>query len=148
MAARDTDLATRFPNLDDSALKEIVSTDLDDVQLNNFLNMAFYVTRPLAGKLGNCGGQEAEEEIIKVLAAHFLTMYQQQPLRMSTLDWSVTYRGTNAEGLRASTYGQQALALDCSGTLAQQAAGLRSATFEVVTYYDITDDPDDNPVIV
>lgn len=147
MAARDSNLAARFPNLDAHALKEIIQTDLAEEDLNNFLNMAYYTTRPLAGKLSACGGVAAEAAILKVMAAHFLTMYQQQPLSMSTLDWSVTYRGSDGQGLRGSSYGQQALALDCSGILAEESAGLRTARMEITTYYDITDDDDTKAVL-
>jgi hypothetical protein len=42
--------------------------------------------------------------------------------------------------LRATTYGQQALTLDCSGKLADIAEGLRTATLTTVTYYDMQDD--------
>ena len=140
MAARDSNLASRFPHLTALALKEIIDTDMDDEDLINFLNMAYYATRPLAGELGQCGGKSAEGAIIKVLAAHYLTMYDQQPLRVSSGEWSVTYRGGGGQGLAASTYGQQAMSLDCSGKLSEKAAGLRAAKLTTITYYDMQDD--------
>lgn len=148
MATLDAGLVSRFPNLDADALKEIIDTDLPDSDISNFLNMAYYVTRPLVGELGACGGNSAEETIVKVLAAHYLTMYQQQPMRMSSGEWSVTYRGSaSGLGLKASLYGQQALTMDCSGTLAKVTSSEKKASLRSVTYYDMNTDDDATPVI-
>jgi len=146
MAARNSNLASRFPGLTADALKEIVETDLEDTELNNYLNMAYHATRKLAGKLGECGGKGGEELIVKVLAAHFLTMTEQQPKRVRSGDWSATYRGEDGMGLEASSYGQQAIALDCSGELAEQATGLRVAKLRAVTYYDMQEE--DNTAVI
>jgi hypothetical protein len=147
MASLNSDLVARFPDLDADALKEIIETDLPDTDLNNFLNMGFFATRPLAGDLGNCGGKNAEEMIVKLMAAHFLTAYEQQPVYESIAEWSIRYRGEGGTGLNASLYGQQAVVMDCSGTLAKQAAGLRPVTLEAITYNDINDPHDTSAVI-
>jgi hypothetical protein len=147
MATLNNGLVARFPDLDADALKEIIDTDLPDITLNNFLNAAYFVTRPLAGNLGQCGGKDAEEVIVKFMAAHLWTAYEQQPVYESVAEWSARYRGADGAGIESSTYGQQALALDCSGTLAENAAGLREAMLETITYNDINDDYDTLPVI-
>lgn len=147
MAVLDSDLESRFPSLDADALKEITETDLTDDALNNFLNIAFYMTRPLAGELGACGGINAEEMIVKFMAAHLLTAFEQQPVYESVNEWSARYRGADGEGIKSSTYGQQALAIDCSGILAGKAMGLRDATLRTITYYDINDENESEPII-
>ncbi len=142
MAVLDAGLVEDFPNLDADALREVTETALENEQLNNFLNMAYYHTRVLEGKLGACGGRGQEELIVKFLAAHFLTTREQQPMSESSGEWSVRYRGhIRGAGLESSLYGQQAIVLDCSRTLANQVTGLQKATLESVTYYDIHKPP-------
>lgn len=126
--------------VDAEDVKEIIGTDLDDGAINNFINMAYVATLPLAGELGDCGGDDALAEIQKLLAAHFMTVRERQPKSEKIAEASVSWMGKDGEGLKASLYGQQALALDCSGILAR--AGLKRATFQVWGYGDISYDYD------
>lgn len=120
------------------AVKEIINSDLTDARINAFINLAYYATIPLADKLDDCGSADALCEIQLWLAAHFLTVYERQTKSESVGgEWSVTYLGQDGMGLEASLYGQQALALDCSGTLAK--AGLKRAVMQVVDYETIED---------
>jgi len=126
-------------------LKEYLDTDLTDPQLASCINMAYAATRLLTGRLNECGGNTTLAEIQKLLAAHFVTL--QEPVIVSESiagEASVTYsRQTGANlgaGLGSTPYGQSALALDCSGTLAQ--AGLKRATFKVWDHDDIDYDVD------
>ena len=148
MATLDNGLATRFPDLDADALKEIIDTEKPDTELHNYLNMAYFTSLPLMGKLAACGGAKQEEMIVKVLAAHFLTMEEQQPSSEQSGEYMVKYRGNfTGWGLQTSTYGNQALAMDCSGYLAEIAEGYKDARMSITTYYDITDETDTTPVI-
>ena len=148
MATLSAGLIARFPDLDANALKEIIDTDKTDGELHNFLNMAYNMTRPLVDKLSACGGSAQEELIVKVLAAHFLTMEEQQASSESSGEYSVKYRGNfTGWGLQTSSYGNQALVLDCSGYLTEIAEGYKEARVSITTYYDITDDVDSTPVI-
>lgn len=119
-------------------VKEIIDTSLSDNAINNFINMAYVRTIQLAGELGNCGGTDALAEIQKLLAAHFMTVYERQPKSEKIAEASVTWMGKEGEGLKSSLYGQQALALDCSGILAR--AGLKRATFQVWSHSDLNGD--------
>lgn len=120
------------------AVKEIIDSDLTDARINAFINLAYFATVPLADKLDDCGGADALCEIQLWLAAHFLTIYERQTKSESVGgEWSVTYFGQDGLGLEASLYGQQALAMDCSGTLAK--AGLKRAVMQVVDYETIED---------
>lgn len=135
MATLDTDLVALCSDLDATALKEIIDTDLTDAQLNNFLNAAYYAALPLSGNLGECGGSEMHCILIKFLAAHFLTVYEGQAKSESVGgEWSITYRGSDGLGLESSLYGQAALSLDCSGKLAK--LGMKQATIAVISYED------------
>jgi len=119
-----------------AAVKEIVDTDLTDARVNNFINMAYFMTLRLSGKLGDCGGAEALCAIQLLLAAHYLTMYE-RTLKSESIagEWSATYALKDGDGLKSSLYGQNAIDLDCSGTLAK--AGLRRAWLSVISHEQI-----------
>lgn len=122
--------------IDADDVKEIIDTDLLDVRIHNFINMAYFRTLALSGKLGDCGGGDMLCQIRLLLAAHFLTMYERQTKSEKVdSEWAVTYMGVDGEGLKASLYGQQAMMLDCSGVLA--TAGMKRATIEVKGYIDL-----------
>jgi len=145
VASLHSGLVSAFPNLDASEVTDIVDTDLDDSQVNVFLNMAYHRTRPLSGELSDCGGSDMEAEIIKLVAAHLVQIseggdpYDEWVGR----EWRVKYRGaTDGEGLRATVFGQQAIAMDCSGKLA--SAGLKKAGIYVVD----TDRAEEHDIVV
>jgi len=77
--------------------------------------------------------------------AHFIATSREPQTQSESVggEASVTYRGKTDMGLNATLYGQQALALDCSGLLAK--AGLKGASIKVWDHdaidYDL--DPDD-----
>ena len=138
MADLNSGVTAACPDLDADAVKEIIDTDLTDPRIHNFINMAYFVTIPLSGNLGECGGGDALCEVMLLLAAHFLTVYERQVKSTSIGgEYSVTYLGIVGEGLRASLYGQQAIAMDCSGWLAKR--GLKRATFQTVDYETLDD---------
>lgn len=124
--------------VDADDVKEIIDTDLTDARINNFINMAYVATIPLSGKLGNCGGSYALQQIQLLLAAHFLTLYE-RTLKSENVagEWSATYAIQEGMMLDASLYGQQAKALDCSGLLAK--SGSKRAGFDVTSYYQLED---------
>jgi hypothetical protein len=135
MATLDPDLVALCPDVDAAAVKEIFDTDMTDAQLNNFINAAYYMTLPLSGKLGECGGTSMQCELIKWLAAHLASSYEVQTKSESVAgEWSFTRFGKDGLGLDSSLYGQNVLRMDCSGTLAK--LGLKRAQFRVISYYE------------
>ncbi len=138
MASLVSGVTTACPNLDADSVKEIIDSDKTDAQINNFINMAYYATIPIADKLDDCGGSDALCQIMQVLAAHFLTMWERQAKSESVAgEWSITYLGRDGLGLDASLYGQQARVLDCSGTLAK--LGLKGVLMQVANYKQLED---------
>ena len=123
-------------------VRDIIETALTANQINSFINMAYAVTRPLAGNLGACGGSDTLEQIMLLLAAHFVTL-RDRMLKSESIggEWSASFMGQDGTGLNASLYGQQALALDCSGMLAK--AGMKQAVFQVADYDQLADLSDD-----
>lgn len=98
---------------------EIISTSLTEDQVNAFINMAnTVVDERLADQ--NLGS-DVLEQIELLLSAHFLTLRDPRAQQEKVDEYSVTYQGSTSEGLKASLYGQQAIALDTSGTLANLA---------------------------
>lgn len=136
MAALDAAVVALCPALDADAVKEIIETDLTDAQINAFINIAYYVSIPLTGELGLCGGGSMHCAIIQMLAAHFITLRERQVKSENVAgEWSVSFLGKDGLGLEASLYGQNAISLDCSGILAK--LGLKRATMRAITYYDM-----------
>lgn len=126
-----------------SDVSEVIDTDLGTAVVHRFINQAYFVSKDLSGRLSDCGGDGALAEIQAQLAAHFIaTSREFQPEQESIGgEASVRYRGQTGKGLEATTYGQNALMLDCSGTLA--ALGKKRATFKVWAHEDIDYDYDD-----
>lgn len=114
-------------------LREIIDTDLGDSILNAFINSAHYfIQENLLGK-----GLSANilTQIELWLSAHFLAIRDQRVESEGVAgEWQARYQGKTAMGFEATTYGQQALALDTSGTLA--SVGLKAVTFEVYSEQD------------
>ena len=98
---------------------EIISTSLTEDQVNAFINMAnTVVDERLADQ--NLGS-DVLEQIELLLSAHFVSLRDPRAQQEKVDEYSVTYQGSTSEGLKASLYGQQAIALDTSGTLANLA---------------------------
>ncbi len=110
-------------------VKEIIDTDLSDIQINNFINAAHLLVVQI--DLAGVGLAELLlKEIERWLAAHFLAIRDQRVQKESVGgEWSAEYQGKTDMGLKSTTYGQQALALDTSGKLA--ALGQKAAGFTV-----------------
>ena len=72
-------------------------------------------------------------EIERWLAAHFLCVQYPRFTEMGSAGERLRFEGgASGEGLKSTRYGQQALALDTSGTLAQLASGVQRASFAVL----------------
>lgn len=139
MADLNAGVTTACSDLGADLVKEIVDTDLTDARINNFINFAYFITKPLADELDDCGGSDALCAIMQMLAAHFLTMYERSTVSENIAgEWSVRYAIKEGLGLESSLYGQNAIALDCSGILA--SAGLKRAWIEVISYEQIEGD--------
>lgn len=137
-------MAVRNANalVDADDIKDIIDTNLTDEQINAFINMAYFVSKDLGDTSEVSQGMLTE--IQRLLAAHFITCREQQPKSEKLRDVSATYRGADGMGLRSSTYGQQAIALDASGILGTRAEGLRRATIKVWRQHDLAYDVDDD----
>lgn len=116
-----------------SDVEDIIDTDLTDGQINAFINTAHRFIQ--ANLLGVGLSADILTQIELWLAAHFLAIRDQRVESESVGgEWSAKYQGKTAMGFQATLYGQQALTLDSSGTLA--SVGLKRVTFEVYSEED------------
>lgn len=108
-------------------LVEILETELTEAQLSAFVNSAHYLIQ--ANLLSSGLSSDVLTEIHKYLAAHFASLRDQRIESERVADVSMKYQGKTDMGLNATLYGQTALMLDTSGSLANLA--LKPATFLV-----------------
>jgi len=107
---------------------DIISTTLTEEQINAFINTAHHVVDANLSATGLDGDLLTDIELW--LSAHFLAVRDQRASEERFTDYSVKYQGQSGLGLQSTTYGQQVLALDFTGTLA--AMGQKKATLFLV----------------
>ncbi|RPI63879.1 MAG: hypothetical protein EHM48_01755 [Planctomycetaceae bacterium] len=107
---------------------EIISTKLSVETINACINTAHYL---VDAKLASTGlGADLLNTIELWLSAHFVAIRDPRAESESVAEYSVKFQGRTDMGLKATTYGQQALALDYTGTLASM--GLQKATLNMI----------------
>jgi len=122
--------------VDANEVKEILETDLTTDQLNAFINMAVALLAPVKAAIAARAGAAGYKQIELLVAAHLSTMRERTVKSKSVGgQFSVTFMGKDGLGLNSSLYGQQALVLDGSGSLA--SLGKRRVKFHVTTYEDV-----------
>lgn len=109
-------------------VQEIISTKLLPETINAAINTAHHL---VDAKLASSGlGTDLLTDIELWLSAHFVAIRDPRSKSESIGDYSTTYQGNTDMGLNATTYGQQAIALDYTGTLASM--GLKKATLNMI----------------
>jgi hypothetical protein len=109
-------------------VQEIISTKLSAETINAAINTAHHL---VDAKLASTSlTPDLLIDIELWLSAHFVAIRDPRSKSESIGDYSTTYQGNTDMGLNATTYGQQALALDYTGTLA--AMGLKKATLNMI----------------
>ena len=114
----------------EAEVRLIIEIDSTVSDLTPFITLASLL---VSSKLESRGLSEGLlKEIERWLAAHFIAIRDPRSKSESVGDISVTYGGTTGEGLKATLYGQQAIAIDPSGTL--ERLNKQSAMIGVVDY--------------
>lgn len=113
-----------------SEVKNIIPTNLSDSEIQSYIDTATaLVDASLAGKLSDT----ILEQIEKWLTAHLISTTRLRQLKSGKAGpASAEYFGKDGMGLNSSTYGQQAIFLDSTGTLARQSEGKPSAKLEAL----------------
>jgi hypothetical protein len=115
-------------------LKEIISTNLDDTDLDAYITAANLLVTDLLG--GNAYVSDAQlKEIERWLAAHLLASTRAKQAQAEGVDKAnITYQGKTGMGLDFTSYGQMAKVLDPTGILAN-SIGKRKASITAVTSF-------------
>jgi hypothetical protein len=95
-------------------VKDIISTSLSDASIKACITAAnILVDEKISGL-----GEDQLKEIERWLAAHFVAVQDPKVVSEKIGSASATYEATKlGEMLRATSYGQQAILLDTTGTL-------------------------------
>lgn len=101
-----------------SDVQSVIDTDLDVLDIQKYIVTANLI---VSEELASSGlSSSRRDQIAKYLAAHFCTLKEPQG-RLTELDTDGTrqkFAGSYGSGLRSSPFGQTALMLDTTGTLA------------------------------
>lgn len=108
-------MARTTPN----AVNNILETNIGDTDLTPFIETAnLIVTEHLTAAAITPALSAARLELIeRWLAAHFVRVREERVTEMSAAGTRTKYEGQDGMGLRATKYGQQAIALDPTGIL-------------------------------
>jgi len=116
-------------------VKKIISTSASNDTIEEMIRTAnLMVTTNLTGE-----GLSVDTlmQIEKWLAAHLLSItYDRQPIRSEIGGDTSEQYPKLGEGLKMTTYGQMALALDTTGNLATAGTGMKKIKIEAVTSFD------------
>ncbi len=118
-----------MPRVTKEEVKELIKTSLD---VTSFIDTAnLLVNESLVGQ----GMSDARLKLTELwLSAHFVAVAEERgALKESEKgDSKEQYEIIVGTGLNMTRFGQQAIALDTSGILAEQAATMKTAQFRVV----------------
>ncbi len=115
-------------------VRDILDTNLTDAQLHAYMNAANLTVTNVLGSANL--GAETLAAIELWLSAHYAATVDKRPESEKIGDeYQVKYEGKTGMGLKATLYGQQALALDPTGKLAEFGAK-QSATLRVTSTSD------------
>lgn len=121
---------------------QIFDTSLDDgagQELEAWIEIAHEIVDDIAAADPSLSSTRLEQ-IEKLLAAHLASTQDQRHARDSGASRSVSYQGETGMGIDGTKYGQQAKALDPTGTLANM--GKPAASVGVPNVKDIGDETD------
>lgn len=114
-------------------LRLILDTQLPDSVLQSFCDMADTLVNE---ELGSSGlSSDRLNQIAQNLAAHFATMRQRQ-VKSTRAEGNLTisYQGATGKAFESSFYGQTAVTLDSTGTLAKLTENLKKPSLWVAGY--------------
>lgn len=115
-------------------VRQILSTGLTDLEIGAYIVAA---NSFVVANLGPAGLTEIQlKEIERWITAHFIASTREQQSKEEGAGGAyVKYQGVTGEGLSATMYGQQAVLLDTSGTLAEIVGGRRKASMAAITSF-------------
>jgi hypothetical protein len=109
-------------------VKEIITTKVSDESVCAAINTAHHLVDAKVTPAGVDADLLIDIELW--LSAHFVAIRDPRAESERIGDYSVNFQGKTDMGLNATTYGQQAIALDYTGTLA--SLNLKKATLHMI----------------
>lgn len=118
-----------------TAVKEILETTLEDSVVERYINSA---TVLIDSNLTNKGlSDDLLTEIEMWLSAHFIAATRERMAKDEGAGGAyIKYTGSWGEGLKGTSYGQTAIALDSSGTLMGLSNGKGQASTRAIPQFD------------
>lgn len=116
-------------------VQEIMDTELTEAQITPYVSSAnVFVTDALSSK---SLGDDLLEEIERWVAAHMIAVTRERmALKEEAGGAKVEYTGVYGDGLNSTSYGQMAVALDTSGTLAAMSRKKIEASIVAITSFE------------
>lgn len=113
-----------------SEVKNIIPTSIGDSEIQSYIDTATaLVDASLDGKLSDA----LLTQIEKWITAHLMSTTRLRQLKSGKAGpASAEYFGKDGMGLNSSTYGQQAILLDSTGTLSRQSNGKANSKLEAL----------------
>jgi len=121
-------------SVDVDVTPDLVAETLGNTNLSHdILQVSINAATLLAARIDSSdieGGGDAIELITLYLACHFAQLSEGQTEKESAGIWSATFMRKGGVGLQGSAFGQAAITLDSTGTIAQ--ADLKKAIISVI----------------
>jgi len=109
-----------MPRVTEAEVRAVLETD-EEVSLTGFISDAgVFVDRAVLQAQSNSAEITSQEAKLmeKYIAAHLYALFEQKPLKERVGRSSVTYVGKSGMGLESTVWGQTALSIDSTGSLA------------------------------
>jgi hypothetical protein len=102
-------------------IRNLIPTRLGDASVQTALNTALILVKNQSALMSV--DSDTRDFLILYLAAHYVTVQAPRPSSMSLRGASESYQGQTGMSLKSSMFGQTAIAMDTTGTLAQLDTG-------------------------
>jgi hypothetical protein len=123
-----------MPRVITAEVKEIIDTNLTDIQVQPFIKAANATVTKLLGTTTDLSSTQ-KKEIERWLSAHLIACTKERQAKAEkTVDASITYQGETGQGIKSTHYGQTAADLDTTGKLAN--LGKRKVSLTAVESFD------------
>ena len=117
-------------------VKEIIETELTDPTVEAYIISANLLVTAVLGS-DTILSEDHKTEIERWLTAHLISATRERQAASEEAGGAkIKYEGSTSEGLKATMYGQQVLALDITGKMAAYTGARRMASLTAVTSFD------------
>jgi hypothetical protein len=117
-------------------VKQIIDTDLSDDIIDAYILAANYTITEVLGSDTELSSDH-KTELERWLTAHLISATRERQAKEEGAGGAyIKYEGITGEGLKATMYGQQVLAMDTTGKLAVYTGAKKAASIYAVTSFE------------